>query len=286
MNQYLVVWSGPSDPVDSEVREIHARMVAADGTLLGPDEITISEMDHASFFLDPFAPRASFNPTSNQFVVTWMGTKDGATPGTADSEVWCQILDENGAEIGQTDLRLSDMGPDGDPTFAAGFPAVASATNRSSLVCFIGYDQVSIPAGGTAEVYAQVLAHPFTAIESPRLGTPANPNAFLPGVTSGPILGATWDPVVDHSTFAPASLVDVAVVSSGSAQIPFGPSASILVDLTAATYTFVATPGAPFAIPIPSLASLVGVPAYSQAGSLDGSTIALANALDVFFGTE
>ena len=47
-----------------------------------------------------------------------------------------------------------------------------------------------------------------------RLGTPPNPFALLPGTTSGPVIGATWDPVIDHTTFLPSSVTDLLAFSA------------------------------------------------------------------------
>ena len=285
-DRFLVVWSGPDDPVDPEVREIHGRLVDADGTLVGPDEFAVSGLDHPLFYADPYAPRAVFQPSTNHYVVSWMGAVDGLVPGGTDGEVWFQVLDgTTGAEVGLDDLRLSDLGPEGDFDFGAGFPALALGPDLSALAVFSGYDQVGISAGGASQAFAQLLALPFPSTEIPRLGSPANPNVFAPGLTSGPVIGGTWDPVVDHSSFLPGAWLDVAVVSAGATQIPLDPATSLLVDLSAANYSFVAAPGAPFSIPIPALAVLAGVPAYAQAGSWDGTLVDLTNGLDLVFGT-
>lgn len=284
-NQYLAVWSGPDDELDSEVREIHGRLIDWDGTLLGVDEFPISDMDNDQFYLDPWVPQAMFHPTANRLVVAWMGVEEELVPGGSDAEVFLQVLDgSTGAEVGVNDLRLSDLGPEGDPAFGAGFPALSDGPALSGIAVFTGFDTVAVGAGGD-DLYAQLFALPFPAGESVRIGAPANPNVFAPGVTSGPVISGTWDPVVDHCSFMPGAAFDVAVVSAGSVQIPLDPASSLLVDLTAASYSFVAAPGAPFVIPIPAFALLVGAPAYAQAGSWDGVQFDLTNGLDLVFGT-
>ena len=122
------------------------------------------------------------------------------------------------------------------------------------------------------------------AQEIPRLGTPPNPNAFLPGVTTPPILGATWDPVVDHTTFMPAAQVDFAGLSLTATNVlfPFG-------TLLCAPPIFgiqQVTPSTPFTFPIPSDCSLAGMALCCGAGSLEaGPHIQLTNALDITIGT-
>ncbi len=92
-----------------------------------------------------------------------------------------------------------------------------------------------------------------------RLGSPPNPAAFLPGVTSGPTICSTWDPVIDHTAFLPTAVLDVAILF-----------------------------GAPLNVPIdfPADCTLVGAAACGQGASIDaGGTIQLTNALDIVIGT-
>ena len=52
-----------------------------------------------------------------------------------------QRLAADGKETGQNDVRLSDMGPDGDPLYSTGLPAVASTlTGNELLVAWSGDD--------------------------------------------------------------------------------------------------------------------------------------------------
>ena len=37
--------------------------------------------------------------------------------------------------------------------------------------------------------------------ETIRAGAPANPSALLPGQSNGPVLGMSWDPRIDHTSF-------------------------------------------------------------------------------------
>ena len=69
------------------------------------------------------------------------------------------------------------------------------------------------------------------AAEIVRLGVPPNPPALLPGVTSGPILGQTWDPVIDHTTFLPASILDVLFVTPTGTNLPLPPLGTLLCDV-------------------------------------------------------
>jgi len=117
-----------------------------------------------------------------------------------------------------------------------------------------------------------------------RLGSPPNPAAFLPGVSSGPVLGATWNPVVDHASFAPAAVFDVMAVSLAPANVPLA-IGTLLCDLTGPLVVLSTSPGAPFALPVPTGCALAGATLCAQGGSVEPGGIVLANALDLTLGT-
>tara|TARA_R110002072_G_scaffold25443_2_gene84961 strand:+ start:12920 stop:13939 length:1020 start_codon:yes stop_codon:yes gene_type:complete len=119
--------------------------------------------------------------------------------------------------------------------------------------------------------------------EVTRTGTPANPVALLPGQTSGPVIGATWDPVIDHSSFMPGAVFDLFALGTGTANLPFSPLGTILCSgLAGAPLLGVA--GVPFAIPIPESCNLMGLSFCTQGLSTDGVALTLTNALDITIG--
>ena len=116
------------------------------------------------------------------------------------------------------------------------------------------------------------------AAEVVRLGTPPNPNALLPGQTSAPIVGATWDPVIDHTEFLPDAVVDLVGLTPTSTNLP-GPLGTLLCDFSVAIIFFESAPGDPFEILIPNDSSFVGLSFCAQGISSDGLEIQLTNAL-------
>ncbi len=119
-----------------------------------------------------------------------------------------------------------------------------------------------------------------------RLGTPPNPNAFLPGQTIGPILGAHWDPVVDHTTFLPAAVVDVIAVTANPLNSPLPPLGTLLCDLGATIHVEPTPAGTPFDVLVPGDCVFVGTSVCTQAASIDAvGNVRLTNALDVTVGT-
>ncbi len=131
----------------------------------------------------------------------------------------------------------------------------------------------------------QICSSPPTpAAEVVRLGAPPNPPGFLPGVTSGPVIGATWDPVIDHTILQPGAILDFVGVSGTVTNIP-SPLGTILCG-TAPGIVLTSGAGVPFAAAIPADCGLIGAALCTQGGSVDAiGAIALANALDLTIGT-
>jgi len=164
---------------------------------------------------------------------------------------------------------------------AAGPPLYPEELYLSGPVCYddcqwrIGVKTWMVPAQASVEVV--------------RLGVPPNPPALLPGVGGGPAIGQAWRPAVDHAAFAPTAVLDVLALAGGpfneSAGAP-GLAGTLLCDPATVLAVVPATPGAPFVVPVPSDASLVGLALCTQAAALDaGGAAELTNALDVVVGT-
>jgi len=147
-------------------------------------------------------------------------------------------------------------------------------------------DDLRYYAGALTPAEIGVLAD-SVAKETIRLGSPPNPWALVSGTTGGPVVGSTWAPQIDHTTFVPTALLDVVFVGAQPDSVPLPPAGTLLVDIAIVPpLVFTATPGQPFMIQIPANCSLVGQTLYSQGLSLDaGGTIELTNAIDILFGT-
>jgi hypothetical protein len=97
-----------------------------------------------------------WNTSASEYLVVWDGD-DGAGDMVKDEiEVFGQRLDAAGAEVGDNDFRLSDMGPDGDAFFGAFSPAVAhSGTAHESLVVWFGDDNTAPLIDQELEIFGQ-----------------------------------------------------------------------------------------------------------------------------------
>lgn len=124
------------------------------------------------------------------------------------------------------------------------------------------------------------------AIETPRLGSPPNPFAFKPGLTSGPVIGQVWDPYIDHSAFVPTAVLDAFGVTFAPINIALPPFGTLLCLPPTVTSLYTSVPGLPFHAPIPADCVLVGASLCTQAFSIDGaSNLLLTNALDITLGS-
>lgn len=156
-NQYLVVWHGDDNTATAdEEREIFGQLLDAAGAPIGANDFRISDMGtdgnpafHAIF------PAIAFNPTNNQYLVVWTGNDTG------EQEIFGQRLDAAGTAIGVNDFRISDMGPNGDPNYAAERAAVThNPTNNRYFVVWSGDDNNAGAVNDEFEIYGQQLNAP------------------------------------------------------------------------------------------------------------------------------
>jgi hypothetical protein len=165
-----------------------------------------------------------------------------------------------------------------DPNMAEGGAAYPTADGK-----WFVYQQY---IGGFAPGVMRVEGDPaISSQEVPRLGNPPNPNVFLPGQTSGPVIGSTWDPIIDHATFVPNAISDFCIASLGSANIPIAGVGTLLCEFTGTSLWFSTSPGSAFQVPTPPKSSLVGLSLSTQGASLHAAGITLTNALDIVIGS-
>ncbi len=118
-----------------------------------------------------------------------------------------------------------------------------------------------------------------TATEVVRQATPPNPLTLLPGVTSRPLLGSTWDPVIGN---APSNgTFDLLALGF----VPLHQPTPVGIALCDPVAVEVALSGTPFAVDFPLEYTFLGLPLCTQGASLtSASTMSLSNALDITLG--
>lgn len=152
--RFLVAWSG--DDVVDEEHEVYTRAYDGDGSPLAR-QTRISHMgpDGDKGF-DAFDPSLAFNPRAGEYLVVWRGDAAGQDQ---QFEVYAQRVNADGKEMGTPDFRVSDMGPDGNPAYAAGErPTVEylSLSNRY-LVLWHGDDDGPQLVDDEMEIFGQAL---------------------------------------------------------------------------------------------------------------------------------
>jgi hypothetical protein len=193
-----------------------------------------------------------------------------------------------------TDVNDQDSGFDmGKEPALHGIPHVASTLTVTWTASGSGWHH-TCSGGDQDESWAidnlSVVLWPCTAsgaaLETVRLGSPVNPDALKPGVTSGPVLGHVWDPRIDHTSFLPAAVFDVLGITVNPLNVVAPPFGTLLCDPTHVLATLTVGAGGAFAVPVPGDCALIGVAVCSQGASIDAlGTIKLTNALDVALGT-
>jgi hypothetical protein len=157
-NQYLVVWRADDNvaPLVDDEFEIFGQRLNSIGAQIGANDFRISDMGpDGNVSFGAFNPAVAYKRTVNDYLVVWHG--DDGTDG--EFEVYGQMLDAGGFQFGTNDFRISDMGPDGNPSFDANRPAVAdNPTSNEFLVVWDGDDDTAPLAENENEIFGQRLS--------------------------------------------------------------------------------------------------------------------------------
>jgi hypothetical protein len=164
--EYLVVWYGDDDIgalVEGELEIFGQRLEGSTGAEVGANDFRISEMGpDGNRLFDAVLPAVTYNFDSDQYLVVWSG-EDHAAPLVMDEfEIFAQAIDAGtGAQVGPNDMRLSDMGPDGNVDFSAGSPSVVwGAALDQYLAVWHGDDDTGALVEDEFEIYGQLFFVP------------------------------------------------------------------------------------------------------------------------------
>ena len=145
--EYLVVWEG--DNVTDGKWNIHGQLLDKYGSEIGDNDIYISSLNGLpNNDYSAINPSVALDTNNNEYFVVWQDDELG----NGEYEVWGQNVNYNGDTLGP-DVRLSDMGPDGDPDFDAQRPVVvySDAKINQFLVVWDGDDFID----GEFEIWGQ-----------------------------------------------------------------------------------------------------------------------------------
>lgn len=157
-NQYLVVWSGDDDSLTDDEFEIWGQLLDVDGTAVG-SAFRISDMGpNGNTSYGAFDPAVTYNSDANQYFVVWFGDDDTDDLIDNEFEVYGQLLDADGTEDVGGDIRLSDMGADGNTSYGALYPSVAyNSTDNEYLVVWQGDDNSGALVDNEYEAWGQLV---------------------------------------------------------------------------------------------------------------------------------
>ncbi len=158
-DEYLVVWSGDDNtpPLVNDELEIFGRRVDGLTGAFPGNIFRISDMGpDGDPNYDAFVPAVAFNSRDNQYLVVWDGDDNTAPLVDSEGEVFGRRT-AGGVDLPLgSDLRLSDMGPNGDDLYAGVFPDVAfDPAHREFLVAWYGDDDTAPYVEGEREIYTQ-----------------------------------------------------------------------------------------------------------------------------------
>lgn len=170
-NEYLVVWHGSTPSLAINEGEIFGKIINADTGAVVVADFRISTMGpdgNAAFNVR--LPAVTWNATENEYVVVWEGDDDSGTLVQDELEIFAQGIGSDGSLLLADDLRISDMGPDGDTTFHAFEPAIVwNSQANEYFVAWSGYDALSGTGSIRNNIFSQRLDANITPIGDDQL---------------------------------------------------------------------------------------------------------------------
>lgn len=165
--EYLAVWQGLDDRAnlaDNE-SEIFGQFFDESGVETGEDDFQISDggMDGNASYGADVVWGLNYNPVDRLYVVLWWGKALSPYLDANEREFFGQFLNEDGAQVGQNDFRLSDNGPFGDASYGApiGFVSVARNSQKNEYLAVWASDDtgtaIQPQVKGENEVFAQLF---------------------------------------------------------------------------------------------------------------------------------
>lgn len=166
-NEYLVVFIGSDDASGGWVageREVVGQRVSSTGAELGTNDFRITNVGpdgDANF--DAFDPRIQYDPVRNSYAIFYWGEDEGINGAI---EVYVQRVNASGADIGHTQLKLSDMGASASDTAFRGQDAwgVYNSTQDEFFVVWEGEDDTAPLVDNEFEIFGQRLGLPVVSV--------------------------------------------------------------------------------------------------------------------------
>ncbi|MBX7148669.1 DUF4215 domain-containing protein [bacterium] len=161
-NEYLVVWSGDDNTgaLVQEAYEIFGQRLDTDGNEIGTNDFRISDMGEldTDTAFQAFYPNVTYNQTDNEYLVVWYGDDERDDVTDDEYEIYGQLLDADGNEIGDNDFKISDVGPDSSNNYLALSPnAYFNSLDDEYLVTWAAEDNNGGMVDEEYEIFGQRL---------------------------------------------------------------------------------------------------------------------------------
>lgn len=151
---YLVVWRGRDTGFGGAESEIFGQRLDADGSEIGTNDFRLSEMGGIGDAFAAQRPDVAYNSVDNEFLVVWRGDDNTV----AETEIFGQRLNADGAEVGTDDFQISHMGSDSDTTIIPDRPAVAyDPDDDRYLMAWFSDTTAGSLVNDENEIYGQLL---------------------------------------------------------------------------------------------------------------------------------
>jgi hypothetical protein len=147
-NRYLVVWEAVE--IADDLFDIQGQQMEANGIQVGSDDFFVSNSGVGpNDNYNAYNPDATYDRVNHEYLVVWQD--DEASAG--EFEIWGQRLNASSGSIIGNDIRMSDMGDNGNDIFDAQTPAIAysGARNNKFLITWSGDNSTD----GEFEIWAQ-----------------------------------------------------------------------------------------------------------------------------------
>ena len=164
IDEYLVVWHGNDQAagLGQNEHEIFGQRLGYNGldamVEKGRDDFRISYMGPSNN--DDYrasSPDVVYNSTRKEYLVVWWGDSDSFGLVENEYEIWGKRVQWDDSPAGPQQ-RISDMGADGNYSYAAYDPAAAYNPGADQyLVVWSGAEELGDPFGLMLEVYGQML---------------------------------------------------------------------------------------------------------------------------------
>jgi hypothetical protein len=181
-DQYLVTWVGDDNvaPLVVNEFEIMGQRLSATGMEAGANDFRISDMGpNGDTSYIPQTNAIAANPATGEYLVVWWGDDNTPPLVKGEFEIFGQRLTAAGLEAGANDFRVSNMGPDGDATYAARAPSVAlNPAAGEYLAVWQGDDDTSPLVRNEVEIFGRRLGElPAAGGGTPDGGAPGGGEA-------------------------------------------------------------------------------------------------------------